>query len=100
MDDPYNLERFVLAQRDDYELALSEIVTGRKRSHWMWYIFPQIGGLGSSAMSRPYSIKSRWRPGRISITPCLDLVCWLVSRLCLVSRVGRWSKSSDTLMTG
>ena len=58
MDDPYDLERFVRAQRDDYELALSEIVTGRKRSHWMWYIFPQIGGLGSSAMSRRYAIKS------------------------------------------
>ena len=59
MDDPYDLERFVRAQRDDYELALSEIVTGRKRSHWMWYIFPQIEGLGSSAMSRRYAIKSQ-----------------------------------------
>src|SRR4030095_14120147 len=59
MDDPYDLERFVRAQRDDYELALSEIVTGRKRSHWMWYIFPQIGGLGTSAMSRRYAIKSQ-----------------------------------------
>ena len=57
MDDPYDLERFVRAQRDDYELALSEITNGRKRSHWMWYIFPQIEGLGSSAMSRRYAIK-------------------------------------------
>ena len=59
MDDRYDLERFVTAQRDDYELALFEITNGRKRSHWMWYIFPQIGGLGSSAMSRRYSIKSQ-----------------------------------------
>ena len=59
MDDPYDLERFVRAQTDDYELALSEIMSGRKRSHWMWYIFPQIEGLGSSAMSRQYAIKSR-----------------------------------------
>jgi uncharacterized protein (DUF1810 family) len=59
MDDPYDLERFVRAQRDDYERALSEIMNGRKRSHWMWYIFPQIEGLGSSAMSRRYAIKSQ-----------------------------------------
>ena len=59
MNDPYDLERFVRAQRDAYELALSEIVAGRKRSHWMWYIFPQIEGLGSSAMSRRYAIKSQ-----------------------------------------
>ena len=38
MDDPYNLSRFVLAQEHDYELALSEIRSSRKRSHWMWYI--------------------------------------------------------------
>jgi uncharacterized protein (DUF1810 family) len=59
MDDRYDLERFVTAQRDDYERALSEIMNGRKRSHWMWYIFPQIGGLGSSAMSRRYAIKNQ-----------------------------------------
>lgn len=59
MDDPYDLERFVRAQRGDYELAFSEIMNGRKRSHWMWYIFPQIEGLGSSVMSRRYAIKSR-----------------------------------------
>jgi uncharacterized protein (DUF1810 family) len=59
MDDRYDLERFVTAQRDDYELALFEITNGRKRSHWMWYIFPQIGGLGSSAVSRRYAIKNQ-----------------------------------------
>jgi len=58
MDDPYDLERFVRAQRDDYELALSEIVTGRKRSHWMWYIFPQIAGLGHSQMTKKFSLSS------------------------------------------
>ena len=70
MDDPYDLERFVRAQRDDYELALSEIVTGRKRSHWMWYIFPQIGGLGSSAMSRRYAIKSPAEARAVSRSRC------------------------------
>jgi len=56
--DPYDLIRFVRAQEDDYEGALSEIRSGRKRSHWMWYIFPQFDGLGSSSISRQYSIKS------------------------------------------
>jgi uncharacterized protein (DUF1810 family) len=57
-DDPHGLGRFVEAQAGDYETALAEIRNGRKRSHWMWYIFPQIDGLGSSAMSRRYAIRS------------------------------------------
>jgi uncharacterized protein (DUF1810 family) len=56
--DPYNLNRFVEAQQDDYTRALAEIRSGRKRSHWMWYVFPQLEGLGQSSMSRRYSIKS------------------------------------------
>jgi uncharacterized protein (DUF1810 family) len=56
--DPYDLNRFVRAQADDYERALAEIRSGRKHSHWMWYVFPQIAGLGFSAMSERYSIKS------------------------------------------
>lgn len=56
--DPYDLNRFVQAHEDDYERALSEIKSGRKRSHWMWYIFPQFDGLGFSTMSKRYSIKS------------------------------------------
>ena len=58
MDDPYDLGRFVRAQEDDYRQALSEIRRGRKRTHWMWYVFPQVEGLGSSPASREYSIKS------------------------------------------
>jgi uncharacterized protein (DUF1810 family) len=57
-DDPYDLDRFVQAQAKDYQKALSELRAGEKRSHWMWYVFPQIQGLGHSAMSRRYSIKS------------------------------------------
>jgi uncharacterized protein (DUF1810 family) len=56
--DPHDLSRFVQAQADDYEQALSEIRSGRKRSHWMWYIFPQLDGLGFSPTSRRYAIKS------------------------------------------
>jgi uncharacterized protein (DUF1810 family) len=55
--DPYNLGRFLQAQEEDYERALAEIVGGRKRSHWMWYIFPQLDGLGVSSTSRHYAIK-------------------------------------------
>ncbi len=57
-NDPYDLARFVRAQKNDYERALSEIRSGRKRTHWMWYIFPQIDGLAFSATSQYYSIKS------------------------------------------
>src|SRR5580765_1301603 len=56
--DPYDLARFVQAQERDYEQAMSEIRSGRKRSHWMWYIFPQFDGLGLSATSKRYAIKS------------------------------------------
>ena len=56
--DPYDLVRFVDAQDEDYEQALAEIRSRRKRSHWMWYVFPQFEGLGFSSMSRHYSVKS------------------------------------------
>jgi uncharacterized protein (DUF1810 family) len=57
-DDPYDLNRFLEAQAEDYARALSELRAGEKRSHWMWYVFPQIDGLGQSPMSRRYAIKS------------------------------------------
>ena len=57
MDDPHDLNRFVQAQEDVYEQALSEIVDGRKRTHWMWYVFPQIDGLAFSPTSKRFSIK-------------------------------------------
>ena len=55
----YDLERFYKAQEYDYETALSEIRNGRKESHWMWYIFPQVSGLGRSTMAEYYAIRSR-----------------------------------------
>ena len=58
MADPYDLQRFVRAQEHDYEEALTEIRSGRKRSHWMWYIFPQFDGLGVSPTSKRYAVKS------------------------------------------
>lgn len=53
------LDRFVDAQLDTYERALKEIRSGRKRTHWMWFIFPQIAGLGSSPTAQHYAIRSR-----------------------------------------
>ena len=54
-----DLTRFLEAQRETYATALSELRYGRKQSHWMWFIFPQIDGLGSSPTARHYAIKSR-----------------------------------------
>ena len=58
MDDPFDLQRFVVAQEDDYAAALHELEAGAKRSHWMWFIFPQLAGLGSSAMAQHYAIRA------------------------------------------
>jgi uncharacterized protein (DUF1810 family) len=58
MNDIYDLNRFVEAQRDDYERALAEITSGQKRTHWMWYIFPQLDGLAFSPPSKHFAIKS------------------------------------------
>ncbi len=57
MNDPYDLDRFARAQQAVYEQALREITAGDKRTHWMWFIFPQLDGLAFSAMSRRYAIK-------------------------------------------
>jgi uncharacterized protein (DUF1810 family) len=55
-DDPYDLDRFVDAQSGVHERALSELRGGRKRSHWMWFVFPQLAGLGHSGMAQRYGI--------------------------------------------
>ncbi|MDN4054500.1 DUF1810 domain-containing protein [Massilia sp. YIM B02763] len=58
MDTDFDLERFVTAQQGVYEAALAELQAGRKRSHWMWFIFPQVAGLGRSEMAQRYAIRS------------------------------------------
>jgi uncharacterized protein (DUF1810 family) len=58
MTDTFDLERFVEAHRGSIEQALSELRQGAKQSHWMWYIFPQLKGLGQSAMANRYAIES------------------------------------------
>src|SRR5579885_3346741 len=56
--DPFDLNRFVSAQEGIFELALAELKRGQKRTHWMWFIFPQLAGLGYSSTSRKFAIKS------------------------------------------
>jgi uncharacterized protein (DUF1810 family) len=58
MSDPYDLRRFVHAQEGVYESVLSELRAGQKTSHWMWFVFPQIAGLGRSPTARKYAIAS------------------------------------------
>ena len=57
--DSFDLGRFVAAQEGVYPMALAEITAGTKRSHWIWFIFPQVSGLGSSSMAQQYAIRSR-----------------------------------------
>jgi len=57
--DPNNLQRFLDAQETSYKTALKEIKNGTKKSHWMWYIFPQFKGLGYSEISKKYTIKTK-----------------------------------------
>jgi uncharacterized protein (DUF1810 family) len=56
--DPHDLDRFVSAQRDAYASAVAQLRVGAKTGHWMWFVFPQIAGLGQSAMSQRYAIAS------------------------------------------
>ncbi len=58
MHDPYNLQRFVDAQQPVFDTVCAELRAGRKRSHWMWFVFPQIKGLGHSAMAHEFAISS------------------------------------------
>jgi uncharacterized protein (DUF1810 family) len=58
LDDPFDLQRFVDAQDGVYPQALAELKAGHKQSHWIWFVFPQIAGLGASAMNRRYAIGS------------------------------------------
>src|SRR6188472_207148 len=58
MDDPYDLQRFVDAQNPVYHRVCSELRDGRKRTHWLWFVFPQLAGLGSSQPARKFAISS------------------------------------------
>jgi uncharacterized protein (DUF1810 family) len=59
MTDPFDLQRFVEAQRSVYAEVCAELAAGRKQSHWMWFVFPQLKGLGASSMAQHYGIGSK-----------------------------------------
>ena len=59
MNDPFDLQRFFEAQASMHERALAELKSGRKQSHWMWFVFPQVAGLGHSDMAQRYAISGR-----------------------------------------
>ena len=70
--DTYNLDRFLKAQERVYPSVVRELADGRKRSHWMWYIFPQISGLGHSSTARLYSLESLAEARCYAIHPLLS----------------------------
>ena len=72
MSDLFNLVRFIEAQAPVYSRVCSELRQGRKVSHWMWFVFPQIEGLGRSGMARKFAISSLEEAGRTLIIPCSD----------------------------
>ena len=59
MSDPFSLQRFVDAQSQTYDQALAELRAGQKRTHWMWFVFPQVAGLGRSGMAQRFAISGR-----------------------------------------
>ena len=69
---PHNLQRFLSAQENDYSIALREIQNGSKQSHWIWYIFPQIKGLGRSYQSEYYGIANRQEAEAYLAEPTLN----------------------------
>jgi uncharacterized protein (DUF1810 family) len=80
MEKDIDLERFLRAQESTYETALSEISQGRKRSHWMWYTFPQIAGLGFSETAVFYSIKNESEARAFMQHPVLGMRLIRISR--------------------
>jgi uncharacterized protein (DUF1810 family) len=87
-NDPFDLERFVEAQASVYDAASDELHDGRKHSHWMWFIFPQMKGLGSSPMSQRYGIASLGEAHAYLAHPVLGPRLMEVTRLMLAARGG------------
>jgi uncharacterized protein (DUF1810 family) len=91
------LERFVAAQARDHHIALAELTAGRKTSHWMWYVFPQIAGLGHSAMAQTYAIRDLAEAHAYLAHPLLGERLRAVSRAILGWR-GR--RSAEAILGG
>jgi uncharacterized protein (DUF1810 family) len=70
-DDPFNLRRFIIAQIPCYPAVVDELRKGKKQTHWMWFAFPQVGGLGRSSMAMHFAIHSREEGAAYLATPLL-----------------------------
>ncbi|MFJ5294994.1 DUF1810 domain-containing protein [Pseudomonas sp. NPDC088368] len=95
MNDEHDLQRFLDAQEPLFERALSELRNGRKRSHWMWFIFPQLKGLGHSEMAQRYGISGREEALAYLRHPCLGARLESCSRAVL-----QWKHRSATEIMG
>lgn len=84
-NDPYDLSRFKIAQEDIYHKVLAELKSGRKRTHWIWFIFPQIDGLGYSATTKRYAIKSIEETRAYLKHPVLGARLWECAELVLAT---------------
>ncbi|WP_158902309.1 DUF1810 domain-containing protein [Burkholderia sp. L27(2015)] len=73
MDDPFDLQRFVDAQEPVFEQVCKELRAGEKRTHWMWFVFPQIHGLGYSAMAQRFALTSREEASAYLLHPLLGV---------------------------
>jgi len=99
MPEAFDLQRFLDAQATVYQNALSELRAGHKRTHWMWFIFPQVAGLGHSAMAQRYAISSRAEAQHYLEHPILLSVFANVLRRCFRCRVKRPFRFSVRRMT-
>jgi hypothetical protein len=86
LDDPYRLQRFVDAQRGIYARVETELRAGRKESHWMWFIFPQIKGLGQSTMAQTYAIATLAEATAYLNHPLLSEISFFDGPLCACCR--------------
>jgi uncharacterized protein (DUF1810 family) len=84
-DDPFDLQRFVTAQDPVFETALAELRAGRKRTHWIWFVFPQLAGLGRSSTARFYGISSLVEARAYLAHPVLGPRLDLCTRIVLAS---------------
>ena len=95
MEDPYRLDRFVAAQDDgNYRAAVAELRAGRKTGHWMWFIFPQVAGLGRSAIAQHFAISSADEAQAYLRHPVLGPRL----RECAQILAGRDAKSADQIL--
>lgn len=102
MDDRYDLERFVSAQdaSGTYEQALAELRRGRKRTHWMWFVFPQLAGLGRSPMAERYAIGSLAEARAYLAHPVLGPRLLECTRAVLDSGTGSAAASAEAIFGG